>query len=95
MSKLDALMQTAEIQNAIDALCEAQDAALMQVMAIADLAKGALWSDAEDAELGRIRLDSLLSAVAGIAGAAIAKLDTAQIAISDARIRGSVARAGA
>ena len=73
-------------------LCEAQDSALMQVIAMAKLAKAALDSDTDDAA---DNAGHALDAIIKIAALANAKLDAAQIEISDAHIRDAAAREGA
>lgn len=73
-------------------LCDEQDAALMQVIAMAKLVKAALDSDMDDAA---DNASHALDAIIKIATLASAKLDTAQIEISDARILDAAAREGA
>lgn len=69
-------------------LCEAQDAALVEVMAIAKLARHAMDSDAPDAvEQAGFALD----AIARLTAAASAALDEAQIDVGDMRARGLLA----
>lgn len=89
MTKLDTLMQTNELQTCVDALCEAQDAATMQILAMATLARAALDGGIEGAT---DHVGHVLDAIRAIAAAAAASLDAAQIEISDARIRDAVAR---
>lgn len=83
MNKLDALSATNTIQDAVDVAFEAQDNALMQVLAMAKLARAALDNEAEDAMLN---VGFALDAIMRIAGEASAGLDAAQIAIGDARL---------
>lgn len=76
------------LRIAVGELCEAQDSALMQVIAMAKLAKAALDSDMDDAT---DNAGHALDAIIKIAGLANANLDAAQIEIGDARVRNAAA----
>ena len=64
-------------------LCEAQDAALMQIMSVARTADAALCGEAEDSV---DNVSHALAAIAKIAALAAAQLDAARIEIEDARL---------
>lgn len=70
-------------------LAEAQDAALMQIVALAQLAKAALEGEAEDAA---DNVGHALAAISKLAGTAIEELDSAMEGIRDfnARADGAV-----
>ncbi|SDQ98794.1 hypothetical protein SAMN05428982_2763 [Pseudoxanthomonas sp. CF385] len=66
-------------------LCASQDAALMQILTMAKLARNGLNDDIEDAAE---HAGHVLDAIMRIAAAIIADLDVAQNEIEDARLRG-------
>lgn len=68
----------------VDELCASQDAALMQILAMAKLARNALDGDDEDAA---DHASHVLAAIIRIAAVANADLDAAQIDIEDGRFR--------
>ena len=69
---------------AVEVLVEAQDATLMQIMAIAKLAKAAIDSEAGDAT---DNAGNALAAIVKLAALATANLDTTHLEVSDARLR--------
>ncbi|MDN5780525.1 MAG: hypothetical protein L0H23_00640 [Luteimonas sp.] len=80
---LESMNTTNALHDTVDALCEAQDAATMQIVAIAKLARQALDSEADDAV---DQVGHAIDAIMQLAAAANAQLDRDQIAISDARL---------
>lgn len=69
----------------INELCDAQDAATMEIIAVAKLARHALDSEAPDAaEHVGFALDTIMRLAAG----AIAALDEVQTDVGDMRARG-------
>lgn len=66
----------------VNELCASQDAALMQILSMAKLAKNGLNADIEEAA---DHAGHVLDAIMQIAAAAVAGLDAAQIEIDDAR----------
>lgn len=64
-------------------LCEAQDAALMQIMAVAKMAGSTLWCETEESMLD---VSHALEAIQKIAALAAAQIDATQIEIEDARM---------
>ena len=63
-------------------LCEAQDAALMQIMAVAKMAGSTLWCETEESMLD---VSHALEAIRKIAALAAAQIDATQLEIEDAR----------
>lgn len=83
MNKLDFLNATNPLHDAVEALCEAQDAATMQIFAIAKLARQALDSELDESE---DHAGYALDAIMRIAVDASAHLDVAQIALGGVRL---------
>ena len=69
---------------AVEELVEAQDATLMQIMAIAKLVKAAIDSEADDATDNAV---NALDAIVRLAAIGNEELDLAMIEIRDARLR--------
>jgi hypothetical protein len=67
----------------VDELCASQDAALMQILSIAKLARAALDGDVEDAT---DHAGHAFDAIMRIAAAANAELDAIQIGVEDSRL---------
>jgi hypothetical protein len=76
-----------DLYEKVDAMCGAQDAAMMQILTIAKLAKAALDSNLECAMNDAANdVAHALAAILGIATAANDRLDAALVEIGDLRL---------